>query len=46
MSMNGGVDKDNVIYLHNRIVLNCWKIKILKFTGKWVEVEKNSSQVK
>jgi len=47
MSFNRRLDKDNVVCLQNGILLGCSKRKkkdgILKFAGKWMELEKNHS---
>ena len=45
MSVNEGMDTDNVIHLYNGILPNLLKKnEIVKFTGKWLELEKNHSE--
>ena len=44
MHLNQRMDKENVVYLHIRVVLNRQKNQnngILKFAFKWMELEKN-----
>jgi hypothetical protein len=35
------MDKENVVHLHNGILLRYEKNKIMKFTGTWLELEKS-----
>jgi hypothetical protein len=42
MSLNRGMDTENVVHLHNSIVFNSIAIKntgFMKFSGKWMELE-------
>jgi hypothetical protein len=39
MSLNRRMDKENLLYLHNGVLLNCLKKKTMKFSGKWMERE-------
>ena len=33
------MDKVNVVHLHNRVLLSSKKNDILKFAGRWIELE-------
>ena len=35
------MDKENVVHLHNAVLLSYLKNDIMKFTGKWMELEKD-----
>ena len=39
MSLSGRMDKENVVPLHNGILLSGEKTDIMKFAGKWMEQE-------
>ena len=39
MSLNGGMDTENVVYLHNGIHSAIKNNEFMKFLGKWVELE-------
>jgi hypothetical protein len=41
MTLNGRMDRENAAHLHNEVLLSCSKNKIMKFTGQWMELEKN-----
>ncbi|EGW04078.1 Glycoprotein-N-acetylgalactosamine 3-beta-galactosyltransferase 1 [Cricetulus griseus] len=36
------VDKENVINLHNGVLLSCYKSDIMTFAGKWLRLQKKS----
>ena len=40
MPLNWRMDKENVIHLHNGVLVRGKKNDILKFSGKWTELEK------
>ena len=42
MSLNGGMDSENVVYLQNGLLLNKKKKKneFMKLLGKWLDLEK------
>jgi len=40
MSFNRGMDTENVVHLHNVILLSYQKNDFMKFVGKWLELEK------
>lgn len=46
MPVSGGMDKENMIHLHNELLLRIFFKKIMNFTGKWIELEKKSSRVR
>jgi hypothetical protein len=37
MSFNRGMDTENVVHLHNRVLIRY--LKTMKFAGKWMELE-------
>ena len=40
MSLNGGMDTENELYLHNRVLLSYFKNdEFMKVLGKWMELE-------
>ena len=39
MSLNGGMDTENVVYLHYGVPLRIKNNEFMKFLGKWVELE-------
>ena len=41
MPLNQRIDEENVIHLHNVVLLSGKNNDILKFAGKWMELEKN-----
>ena len=45
MSLNGGMDTENVAYLHNGILLSNLKNEFMKFLGKWLDLENILSEV-
>ena len=45
MSLKGRIDTENVVYLHNGILLSYQKNEFMKFLGKWVELESILSEV-
>ena len=34
------MDEENVVYLHKGVLLSCYIYDIIKFAGKWMELEK------
>ena len=42
MPLNQRIDKENVVHLHNGTLLSEKKNAILKFAGKWLELEKKN----
>jgi hypothetical protein len=40
MSVNWRMDEENVVYLHKGVLLSCYIYDIIKFAGKWMELEK------
>ena len=43
MPLNQRMDKENVVHLHNGVLLSGLKKNdILKFAGKWMELEKKN----
>jgi len=39
MPFNGGMDTENVVQLHNGIILCYQKSDFMKFIGQWMELE-------
>ena len=39
MPLKGGMDTENVVYLHNGILLSNENHEFMKFLGKWLELE-------
>jgi hypothetical protein len=39
MSLNRGMDTENVVHLHNDVLLSYWKHEFMKFLGKWMDLE-------
>ena len=39
MSLNRGMDSENVVHLHNGVLLNYLKNEFMKFLGKWMDLE-------
>jgi len=39
MSTSGGMDKEDVVYLHNGILLSHKKIEIMSFAATWMALE-------
>ena len=39
MSLNRGMDKENVIHLHNGVLLHYLNNEFMKFLGKWLDLE-------
>ena len=39
MPLNRGMDTENVVYLHNGILLSYLKNEFIKFLGKWMDLE-------
>ena len=39
MSYKRGMDTENVVHLHNGILLSYWERGHLTFAGKWMELE-------
>ena len=33
---------ENVVHLHNGVLLSCYKEENIKYAGKWLELEKKS----
>jgi hypothetical protein len=45
MSLNKGMDTENVVQLHNGVLLDNKNSDFMKFTGKWMELENIMSEV-
>ena len=46
MSFNRGMDTENVVHLHNEVLLSTIKNNdLMKFLGKWIELENILSEV-
>jgi hypothetical protein len=43
MSLSRRMDEVNEVHTPNESLLSCLKNNIIKFKGKWMELEKNSS---
>ena len=41
MSLNKRMGKENLVNLHDRVLLSCLKNDIMKFADKWMKLEKN-----
>jgi hypothetical protein len=39
MSLNRGMDTENVVHLHNGVLLSYQKNEFMKFLGKWMVLE-------
>jgi hypothetical protein len=39
MSFNRGIDTENIVYLHNGILLSIKNDEFMKFLDKWIELE-------
>jgi hypothetical protein len=39
MSLNRGMDLENVVHLHNGVLLSYKKNEFIKFLGKWMDLE-------
>ena len=39
MPLNRGMDTENVVHLHNGILLSYLKNQFMKFLGKWMDLE-------
>ena len=39
MSLNRGMDTENVVHLHNGVLLSYKKNEFIKFPGKWMDLE-------
>jgi hypothetical protein len=39
MSLNRGMDTENVVHLHNGVLLSYLKSEFMKFLVKWMDVE-------
>jgi hypothetical protein len=39
MSLNRGRDTENVVHLHNGVLLKYKKNEFMKFLGKWIDLE-------
>ena len=39
MALNRGMDTENVVHLHNGILLSYSKNEFMKFLGKWMDLE-------
>ena len=39
MPLNRGMDTENVVHLHNGILLSYLKNEFVKFLGKWMDLE-------
>jgi hypothetical protein len=39
MPLNRGMDTENVVHLHNGILLSYLKNEFMKFLGKWMDLE-------
>ena len=39
MPLNKGMDTENVVHLHNGVLLTIKKIEFMKFLGKWMDLE-------
>jgi hypothetical protein len=39
MSYNGGMDTENVVHLHNGVLLSYYEWGHYDFAGKWMELE-------
>ena len=39
MPLNRGMDTENVVHLHNGILLSYLKNEFIKFLGKWMDLE-------
>ena len=46
MSLKRGMDTENVLLLHNKVLLNYWKNDFMELLGKRMELEKKSSCVR
>jgi hypothetical protein len=39
MPLNRGMDTENVLHIHNGILLSYLKIEFMKFLGRWMDLE-------
>ena len=39
MPLNRGMDTENVVHLHNGVLLSYLKNEFMKFLGKWMDLE-------
>ena len=39
MPLNRGMDTENVVHLHNGVLLSYKKYEFMKFLGKWMDLE-------
>jgi hypothetical protein len=39
MSLNRGMDTENVVHLHNGVTIQLLKYEFIKFLGKWMNPE-------
>ena len=39
MSLTRGMDKYNVVYFHKGVLLTFYNHELMKFLGKWIELE-------
>ena len=42
ISLHKGMDTENVVHLHNGVLLSTIKNNVMKFAGKWMELEISS----
>jgi hypothetical protein len=40
MPLNKGIDSENVVHLHNGVLLTIKKNEFMKFLGKWMDLER------
>jgi hypothetical protein len=39
MALNRGMDTENIVHLHNGLLLSYLKNEFMKFLGKWMDLE-------